>query len=129
MTKKKVQKQPNPTWGKMLTRQELLALLARLDAKKKDREMSKLSDSIAKALAKKQGRTHVDGSEVNATVEKKAKIKPSAGPAKKFSLSCSTGIFFSGFFVITFINSSHIVHKARWIRCSWWKRYNIHLSP
>jgi len=83
MTKKKVQKQPNPTWGKMLTRQELLALLARLDAKKKEREMSKLSDSIAKALAKKQGRTHVDGSEVNATVEKKAKIKPSAGPAKK----------------------------------------------
>ena len=67
----------------MLTRQELLALLARLDAKKKEREMSKLSDTIARALAKKQGRTHVDGSEVNTTVEKKAKVKPSAGPAKK----------------------------------------------
>ena len=67
----------------MLTRQELLALLARLDAKKKEREMSKLSDTLAKALAKKQGRTPVDGNEVNATVEKKSKIKPSAGPAKK----------------------------------------------
>ena len=83
MTKKKVEKQTRPTWGKMLTRQELLALLARLDAKKKEREMSKLSDTLARALAKKQGRTHVDGSEVNTTVEKKARVKPSAGPAKK----------------------------------------------
>jgi len=83
MTKKKVEKQPNPTWGKMLTREELLALLARLDAKKKEREMSKLSETLAKALTKKQGRTHPDGSEVNTTVEKKVKVKPSAGPAKK----------------------------------------------
>jgi hypothetical protein len=83
MTKRKVEKQSRPTWGKMLTRQELLALLARLDAKKKEREMSKLSDTIAKALAKKQGRTHVDGSEINTTVEKKSRVKPSAGPAKK----------------------------------------------
>jgi hypothetical protein len=71
------------SWGKMLTRQELLALLARLDAKKKEREMSKLSDTLAKALAKKQGKTHVDGSEANTTIEKKAKLKPSAGPSKK----------------------------------------------
>jgi len=83
MTKRKVEKQAVPTWGKTLTREELLALLARLDAKKKEREMSKLSDTLARALAKKQGRTHVDGSEVNTTVEKKAKVKPSAGPAKK----------------------------------------------
>ena len=83
MTKKKTKKQLTPTWGKTLTREELLALLARLDAKKKEREMSKLSDTLARALAKKQGRTHVDGSEVNTTVEKKAKVKPSAGPAKK----------------------------------------------
>ena len=83
MTKRKVEKQPNPTWGKMLTRQELLALLARLDAKKKEREMSKMSETIAKALAKKQGKTHVDGSDAGATVEKKARVKPSAGPAKK----------------------------------------------
>ena len=67
----------------MLTRQELLELLARLDKKKKEREMSKLSDTIAKALAKKQGKTHGDGSEVNTTVEKKVRVKPSAGPAKK----------------------------------------------
>jgi hypothetical protein len=83
MTKRKVEKQSNPTWGKTLTRQELLALLARLDAKKKEREMSKLSDTLAKALAKKQGRTHVDGSDAGATVEKKTKVKSSAGPAKK----------------------------------------------
>ena len=83
MPKKKVEKQPNPTWGKMLTRQELLALLARLDAKKKEREMSKMSETIARALSKKQGKTHVDGSEVNTTVEKKPRVKPSAGPAKK----------------------------------------------
>jgi hypothetical protein len=80
--KRKVEKQTSPTWGKMLTREELLALLARLDAKKKEREMSKLSDTLARALAKKQGRTHVDGSDA-ATVEKKVRVKPSAGPAKK----------------------------------------------
>ena len=83
MTKKKVEKQPSPAWGKMLTRKELLALLARLDAKKKEREMSKLSDTLARALAKKQGRTHVDGSDAGTTVEKKTRVKPSAGPAKK----------------------------------------------
>jgi hypothetical protein len=83
MTKKKVEKQPNPTWGKMLTRQELLALLARLDAKKTEREMSKLSETLARALAKKQGRTHVDGSDAGTTVEKKTRVKPAAGPAKK----------------------------------------------
>jgi hypothetical protein len=83
MTKKKVQKQPNPTWGKMLTRPGLLALLARLDAKKKEREVSKLSETLAKALAKKQGRTPVDSGEPNTTVEKKSRVKSSAGPAKK----------------------------------------------
>jgi hypothetical protein len=45
--------------------------------------MSKLSDTLKAALDKKKGVQHVDGSEVNATVEKKAKVKPSAGPAKK----------------------------------------------
>jgi hypothetical protein len=82
MTKRKVEKQPSPTWGKTLTRQELLALLARLDAKKKEREMSKLSDTIARALAKKQGKTHLENDEAP-VVEKKAQVKPAAGPAKK----------------------------------------------
>jgi hypothetical protein len=45
--------------------------------------MSKMSETLAQALAKKQGRTHVDGNDVNTTVEKKSKIKSSAGPAKK----------------------------------------------
>jgi hypothetical protein len=83
MPKKKVEKQPNPTWGKMLTRQELLALLSRLDTKRKEREMSKMSETLARALAKKQGQTHVDGSDAGTTVEKKSRVKSSAGPAKK----------------------------------------------
>jgi hypothetical protein len=45
--------------------------------------MSKLSDTLKAALDKKQGKTHVDGSDATATVEKKVKVKPSAGPAKK----------------------------------------------
>ena len=74
--------QATSTWGKMLTREELLALLARLDAKKKEREMSKLSDTLARALAKKQGKTHLENDEAP-VVEEKVKGKPSAGPAKK----------------------------------------------
>ena len=70
-------------WGKTLTKPEWIKLMKKLDAKKKERDMSKLSETLAKALAKKQGKTHVDGSDVNATVEKKVKVKPSAGPAKK----------------------------------------------
>ena len=45
--------------------------------------MSKLSEILAKALEKKKGIHHVDGSDVIATTEKKVKVKPSAGPAKK----------------------------------------------
>jgi hypothetical protein len=82
MIKKKVEKQPHPTWGKMLTRQELLALLARLDAKKKEREMSKLSETLAKALAKKQGRTHIENDEAP-VVEKKVKVKTAPSTGKK----------------------------------------------
>jgi hypothetical protein len=73
----------NPNWGKQLTKAEWNKLMKKLDAKKKEREMSKLSETIAKALAKKQGKTHVDGSEVNATVEKKTKVKSSAPTVKK----------------------------------------------
>jgi len=82
MAKRKVEKQATLTWGKTLTREELLALLAKLDAKKKEREMSKLSETLARALAKKQGKTHIENDEAP-VVEKKAKVKPSAGPAKK----------------------------------------------
>ena len=83
MAKRKVEKQATLTWGKTLTREELLALLAKLDAKKKEREMSKLSDTIARALAKKQGRTHVDPDAPPTVEVKQVKGKPSAGPAKK----------------------------------------------
>jgi hypothetical protein len=70
-------------WGKTLSKKELLGLVDRIYKKQEEEKMSKLSDTLARALAKKQGRTHVDGSEVNTTVEKKAKVKPSAGPAQK----------------------------------------------
>ena len=70
-------------WGKTLTKKELLGLIDRIYKKQEEEKMSKLSDTLAKALAKKQGRTHVDGSEANTTVEKKTKVKSSAGPAKK----------------------------------------------
>ena len=70
-------------WGKTLTKAELLGLIDRIHKKQEEEKMSKLSDTLARALAKKQGKTHVDGSDAGATVEKKAKVKPSAGPAKK----------------------------------------------
>jgi len=70
-------------WGKTLTKQELLGLLDRIHAKQEEERMSKMSETLARALAKKQGKTHVDGSDAATTVEKKVKVKPSAGPAKK----------------------------------------------
>ena len=70
-------------WDKPLTKKELLGLIDRIYAKQEEDRMSKMSETIAKALAKKQGKTHVDGSEVNTTVEKKVRVKTSAGPAKK----------------------------------------------
>jgi hypothetical protein len=45
--------------------------------------MSKMSETIARALAKKQGKTHIDASDAGATTEKKIKVKPSAEPTKK----------------------------------------------
>lgn len=45
--------------------------------------MSKLSETLAKALAKKQGKTHVDGSDVTPTVEKKARVKTAPPTGKK----------------------------------------------
>ena len=70
-------------WGKTLSKKELLGLIDRIHKKQEEEKMSKLSDTLAKALAKKQGKTHVDGSDAGSTVEKKVKVKPSAGPAKK----------------------------------------------
>ena len=45
--------------------------------------MSKLSDTLKAALDKKKGIHHVDGNDAGTTVEKKAKVKPAAGPTKK----------------------------------------------
>ena len=60
-------------WGKTLTKSELLGLVDRIYRKQEEDKMSKLSDTIAKVLAKKQGKTHVDGSDAGTTVEKKTK--------------------------------------------------------
>ena len=70
-------------WGNTLTKQELLGLIDRIHKKQEEERMSKMSETIAKALAKKQGKTHIDAGDTGATVEKKVKVKPAAGPAKK----------------------------------------------
>ena len=69
-------------WGKTLTRQQLTSLLNKLEGKRKEREMSKLSDTLARALAKKQGKTHIENDDAPA-VEKKVKVKPAAPQGKK----------------------------------------------
>jgi hypothetical protein len=82
-TKKSQTVQAKPTWGKTLNKAELLALLDRLEQKKKDREMSKMSETLARALEKKQGKTHVDGSDVAATDTKIKKVKTAPPTGKK----------------------------------------------
>ena len=83
MTKKKIAEPVKQSWGKTLTKTELLALLDRLDQKRKDREMSKMSETLARALARKQGKTHVDGSDVAATVDTKSKKRTAPPTGKK----------------------------------------------
>jgi hypothetical protein len=70
-------------WGKTLTKKQLLGLIDRIYTKQQEEKMSKMSETLARALAKKQGRAHPDSSEVNTAVEKKGRVKPSAGPARK----------------------------------------------
>jgi hypothetical protein len=81
--KKSKTAQVTPTWGKTLTKPELLDLLYRLEQKRKEREMSKMSETIARALEKKQGKTHVDGSDVAATDTKVKKVKTTPPMGKK----------------------------------------------
>jgi hypothetical protein len=84
MATKKIQPtQVNPTWGKTLTKSELLALLDRLEQKRKDREMSKMSEMLARALEKKQGKTHPDGSDAVAADTKTKKVKTAPPTGKK----------------------------------------------
>lgn len=70
-------------WGKTLSKKELLGLIDRIYAKQEEEKMSKLSETLAKALAKKQGRTHIDPDAPPTVEVKQVKAKPSAGPAKK----------------------------------------------
>jgi hypothetical protein len=83
MTKKKSAEPVKQSWGQTLTPPELLRLLDLLEQKRKAREMSKMSELLARALEKKQGKTHVDGSDVAATVETKAKKKTVPPTGKK----------------------------------------------
>ena len=45
--------------------------------------MSKMSETLARALEKKQGKTHVDGSDVAATDTKTKKVKTAPPTGKK----------------------------------------------
>ena len=71
----------NTGWGKTLTKKELVDLVDRIYNKQKERDMSKLSETIAKALAKKQGKTHIetDGTLVTDIKVKKVKTAPPSG--------------------------------------------------
>jgi hypothetical protein len=82
-SKKSQTAQSKPTWGKTLDKKELLALLDLLDQKRKDREMSKMSETLQRALEKKQGKTHVDGSDVAAVDTKTKKVKTAPPTGKK----------------------------------------------
>ena len=84
MANKKTQPvQIKPTWGATLTPAELVDLLNLLDKKRKDREMSKMSETLARALEKKQGKTDREGSEVAATDTKVKKVKTAPPTGKK----------------------------------------------
>ena len=80
---KKIAKPVKQSWGQTLTPAELLNLLDLLDQKRKAREMSKMSELLARALEKKQGRTHVDGSDAAVTVDTKGKKKTAPPTGKK----------------------------------------------
>ena len=79
---KKPAKVKSPTWGKTLTREQLLALLDRLDQKRKEREMSKMSDFLKKAADKKKGIHHPETTDAPA-VEKKVNKATAPAPSKK----------------------------------------------
>jgi hypothetical protein len=83
MAKKKSAEPVKQSWGQTLTPAELLTLLDLLDQKRKAREMSKMSELLARALEKKQGKTHVDGSNVAAADTKTKKVKTAPPTGKK----------------------------------------------
>jgi hypothetical protein len=84
MANKKTQPvQVKQSWGTTLSPAELIKLLDLLDHKRKAREMSKMSEVLARALEKKQGKTHVDGSDVAATDTKVKKVKTAPPTGKK----------------------------------------------
>ena len=68
----------NTNWGKTLTRSGWVKLMKKLDAKKKEREMSKLSDTLQRALNKKKGIHHPDNGDAPTTDAKVKKVKTAA---------------------------------------------------
>jgi hypothetical protein len=82
-SKKSQTAQVKPTWGKTLNKKELLALLDLLEKKKKEREMNKMAETLARALEKKQGKTHPDGSDVSVADTKTKKVKTAPPTGKK----------------------------------------------
>lgn len=65
-------------WGKTLTKQQLISLLNKLEGKRKEREMSKLSDTLQRALDKKKGIHHPDNGDAPTTDAKVKKVKTAA---------------------------------------------------
>ena len=81
-TKKSKPVQAKPTWGATLSPTELVQLLDRLDQKRKDREMSKMSDTLKKALHKKRG-TNLPELVDAPTAGKKVNKATAPAPSKK----------------------------------------------
>lgn len=69
-------------WGRTLTKKELMALIDRIYAKKEEEKMSKLTDTLKRALEKKKGITHPENDETPA-VDAKKKVKTAPPTGKK----------------------------------------------
>lgn len=75
--------QKDSGWGKTLSKEELLGLVDRIYAKREEeKEMSKLSDTLKAALAKKKGIQHPETDDAP-VVEKKTKAKTAPATGKK----------------------------------------------
>ncbi len=70
-------------WGKTLTKKELVGLVDRIYAKQKEKDMSKLSDTLKKALEKKQGNHHSENDGAPSADAKPTKVKPAPPTGKK----------------------------------------------
>jgi hypothetical protein len=83
-------KEPN-TWGKTLTNDQLRALLKKLDKIKQEKEMSKLTDTLNAALAKKHAAAHPDVKADGKDEKAKKKTAPPVGAGKPMKKAAGRG--------------------------------------